>query len=442
MNGRLGAKLGPVDRVLATRAAIAMGLRLGGVALAYLSNVLLSRLLGLHGYGLYAILIGWVSLLSVQARLGFDATVLRYATIYRQEGAWMSLRGLITVATGTVAAIAVVSCLVMMAIGSRFNVSSWNLAWASVLLVPTSLLALFSAFVLSAEKVISSQFFDQILRPLLLIALLCGAFLSGGADLAGRSAMMLTSVAAIVALLALSGRLIFAFRASFTVEPDYGSVPAWFRLSLPLFLITAIQELLNQLQVVMLGGFVNAQAAGLYAAASRLSNLLSFGLVAVSSICGPMIASAYHRRAFGELGRLASLTAKIGLGFAIAAAICLIVAGPLLLNLFGAGFAAAYPVLVVLIAGGLVNAFTGVVAYLLTLTGHEVQALVIFALALAANVILNILLIPHWGPVGAAAASTSSTVLWNVAMVIYVRFRLGIDASALGLDRRRQDGLA
>jgi O-antigen/teichoic acid export membrane protein len=151
-----------------------------------------------------------------------------------------------------------------------------------------------------------------------------------------------------------------------------------------------------------------------------------------------MIASAYHRRALGELGRLASLTAKIGLAFAIVAAIGLVVAGPLLLSLFGGEFTAAYPVLVVLIAGGLVNAFTGVVAYLLTLTGHEVQALVTFALALAANIILNLLLIPHWGPVGAAAASTSSTILWNVAMVVYVRRRLGIDASALGLEPRHR----
>ena len=419
-----------------------MALRSGGVALAYLSNVLLSRLLGLHGYGLYAILIGWVSLLSVQARLGFDATALRYATIYREEGSWKSLRGLITVATVMVASIAVVSGAAMMVIGSRFNVSSGNLAWASVLLVPTSLLGLFSSFVLSADKVVSSQFFDQILRPLLLITLLCGAFLLGGADLAGGSAMMLTTIAALAALLALSGRLIFAFRTSFKVGSDYGSAPEWFRLSLPLFLITAVQELLNQLQVVMLGGLVNAQAAGLFAAASRLSNLLSFGLVAVSSICGPMIASAYHRRAFGELGRVASLTSRIGLGFAILAALCLFIAGPLLLKLFGAGFSAAYPVLVVLIAGGLVNSFTGVVAYLLTLTGHEVQALMIFTLALVANVILNILLIPHWGPVGAATASTSSTILWNVAMVIYVRYRLGIDASALGLEPRRHSGLA
>jgi O-antigen/teichoic acid export membrane protein len=297
---------------------------------------------------------------------------------------------------------------------------------------------LFYAFMLSARKVFYSQFFDQILRPAVLISLLCGAYLVGGADLAGRSAMMLTTAAALAALLVLSGRFLLAFRRSFGVEPDYGSAPAWFRLSLPLFLITAVQELLNQLQVVMLGGLMNAQAAGLFAAASRLSNLLSFGLVAVSSICGPMIASAYHRRALGELGRLASLTAKIGLAFAIVAAIGLVVAGPLLLSLFGGEFTAAYPVLVVLIAGGLVNAFTGVVAYLLTLTGHEVQALVTFALALAANIILNLLLIPHWGPVGAAAASTSSTILWNVAMVVYVRRRLGIDASALGLEPRHR----
>jgi O-antigen/teichoic acid export membrane protein len=158
---------------------------------------------------------------------------------------------------------------------------------------------------------------------------------------------------------------------------------------------------------------------------------MSFGLSALSTVSGPMIASAYHRGELGELGRLASLSARIALAFAVPAAIVLVLAGPTLLSLFGRDFVAGYPVLLILIVGALANAFTGVVAYLLTLTGREVVALAIFAGALALNAGLNVLLIPHWGAVGAALASAAGTTFWNIAMLILVRRHLGIDASAL-----------
>jgi O-antigen/teichoic acid export membrane protein len=49
------------------------------------------------------------------------------------------------------------------------------------------------------------------------------------------------------------------------------------------------------------------------------------------------------------------------------------------------------------------------------------------------SVVLNLLLIPRLGAVGAAIASSSATAAWNVAMLVYVRRTIGIDASALAL---------
>jgi O-antigen/teichoic acid export membrane protein len=74
-----------------------------------------------------------------------------------------------------------------------------------------------------------------------------------------------------------------------------------------------------------------------------------------------------------------------------------------------------------------------VVAYYATLTGRERQALAIFAGALVLSISLNLLLIPRFGAIGAAAASSSATGAWNFVMLGYVRRTLGIDASALAL---------
>jgi O-antigen/teichoic acid export membrane protein len=85
----------------------------------------------------------------------------------------------------------------------------------------------------------------------------------------------------------------------------------------------------------------------------------------------------------------------------------------------------------VLLLGGIVNAFTGVVAYFMLLTGHERQALAIFVGALVVSIALNVVLIPKYGAFGAAIASSSALAAWNLAMWAYVRRTVGIDASAI-----------
>ena len=154
-------------------------------------------------------------------------------------------------------------------------------------------------------------------------------------------------------------------------------------------------------------------------------------------MAGPLIAAAYERGAGDELYRVSSIVARIGFVFALVSAMALYVLAKPLLALFGHEFGQGSRVLAVLLLGGVVNAFTGVVAYLLTLTGRERHALAIFAGALALSVGLNLLLIPRFGAVGAAVASSSATAAWNLAMLVYVRRVIGIDASALGLPVRR-----
>jgi O-antigen/teichoic acid export membrane protein len=55
---------------------------------------------------------------------------------------------------------------------------------------------------------------------------------------------------------------------------------------------------------------------------------------------------------------------------------------------------------------------------------------------LVLSIALNLLLIPRFGAEGAAVASSSATVAWNLLMLVYVRRTMGIDASALALPPR------
>ena len=96
-----------------------------------------------------------------------------------------------------------------------------------------------------------------------------------------------------------------------------------------------------------------------------------------------MIAAAYRRNDMGELRRIAYINARLALLCAIGASLVFFAAGRQILTVFGDGFEQAYPALLILLAGGLVNASTGSVGFFMTMTNRQRAALVIIFLALA-----------------------------------------------------------
>ena len=54
-----------------------LALRGGAVGLTFLVNVWAARLLGVRGYGLFALVLAWSFVLAVPASLGFDRLLLR-----------------------------------------------------------------------------------------------------------------------------------------------------------------------------------------------------------------------------------------------------------------------------------------------------------------------------------------------------------------------------
>jgi O-antigen/teichoic acid export membrane protein len=90
----------------------------------------------------------------------------------------------------------------------------------------------------------------------------------------------------------------------------------------------------------------------------------------------------------------------------------------------------------ILVAAQLVNAMSGPVALLLAQCGHEKLVAKVMLIAVAIAALLDFGLIPTWGNLGAAIATSVSIAFWNVSMLVLARRRLGIDASGLSLGGR------
>jgi len=417
-----------------------MAVRVGGLGLAFLSQIILSRTLGANQYGSYIIALGWAMVLAMPARLGLDNSALRFATIYREEGRANDFLGLVIFSL-------VIIVLLSLTIGGTLLVAKAAgmgplqpiplllLAAVASLVLGAALVGWFSTLIRTANRIFASQFYEQVLRPTLLILALT-AFVAFGLKLGAAEAVFLTAITVAIATIGIAVHVWAVFSSLSHVAPSFEHRREWLSVSWVLFLIAAIQEVLNQIDVILLGILGNATQAAHFAAAWRLASLVPFGLVAVVTVSGPLIASAHYRGEMVELARIARFNARWSLLFAVAMAVILALVGRAALGLFGAGFSDAYAALMILLVGGLANSFTGSVAYLLMMTGHQRGALFIMIGALLVSIVANSLLIPRMGATGAAIASSLGTTIWNLAMAAYVRRKLGVDATALGMSVR------
>ena len=110
----------------------------------------------------------------------------------------------------------------------------------------------------------------------------------------------------------------------------------------------------------------------------------------------------------------------------VPALIWLIGFGDDLLRFFGSDFPAGYTALVILGIGVLTRCGVGSVGTLLVLSGHQNYNAINIAIVTAANIGLNLYLIPRYGVLGAAIATSIALAAINIVGLIEVRILLRI----------------
>jgi len=108
------------------------------------------------------------------------------------------------------------------------------------------------------------------------------------------------------------------------------------------------------------------------------------------------------------------------------------IAPQLFLSAFGNDFYEGRVPLMILGIGQFVNAFTGSVGFLLSMTGHERTLVGCSIVGLLVNLFLGILLVPSMNAIGAAIATAVSLIISNTLLSILVFKKLKILPTAIG----------
>ena len=399
--------------------------------IAFGVQVLLAQLLGPNVYGDYIYVINWVLLFTLLGKIGLDTASLRYISEYYAQGRWELLVGFLKRSYQIVIIISVSLAVIMsgaiLVLWDSFGDDLGFLFLLSALLLPfNSLLEVGGSNLRGLKYVITAIAPRAILHPLLLAFGAIVAFWVVGLEPSASITMIINIIGTLITLSVIFYYLFKALPSSaIKAEPKY-LTKEWLKVALPLFLISGIHLLLIRTDVLMIGIISGTTEAGIYSAASRVTEIMLFGQNSVMFIFAPMISEIYSKKDKVELQRMVTLATRGILVISLPVGISLILMGKFILSLFGPMFTVGYSALLVLILGQLILAFFGTAGWLLSMTGHQRENAIIVGLGLILNVSLNTLLIPYWGLFGAAVATTISTMASNILLAYFVWKRLNI----------------
>lgn len=436
--GRIASSLLPVteriDAVLlgtgphadAQRSSLlAFSVRIASAAIALLSQVILARWMGEFQYGIFVLV--WLTMVIIGdlACFGLHTTIIRYVPEYMQRNLLNPLRGILYTgrlfAVLSATAIALLGaalllilkdriedyylvpfilgfiCLPMIALGNMLDGIARSRTWIMMALTPS-----------------------YIIRPLLVLIFMIGAHVGGlpsTAVTALAASIAATWATAIGQSLMVSRSLVHDIPSG---EKDI-RLGEWLKVALPIFLVEGFFFLLINVDVLMVGHAMEPQDVAIYFAATKIMALAHFVYFAVKAGVAQRYSELLHSGNHAEFARFAEASTRWTFWPTLLLGTILLALGYPLLMLFGTGFTQGYPLLFVLIIGVIARASVGPAESLLNMSGKQNICALLYALTLTVNVVLNLILIPRFGLMGAAFSTALSMLLEAVLLSTAVR---------------------
>lgn len=406
-----------------------------GVALAFASQVLLTRLLGADQYGSYYFVLAWIMALLIVAKFGLDSALLRFVPAYIARGEWGLLKGILRWSSNRAAWASLVTAGVLAIVVALMRGMAPGLAQTFYLgcaVLPILVYVyLRSALLRSLKHVVLALLPEAVIAPLVLGFSITLYWLLVESELAAVHAMAATLaglvVSGVVGRLLLSSRLPGQLRETRAVQDS----DTWLRSTRSMMLIGGAHVLLSNTDSIMLGLLKDAYSVGIYAVAAKTAILVSFPLTIANATIAPLIARFHSTDDHAQLQQALDHSMRLVSMASVVVFLGVLLLGRELLSIFGPEFVEGYIVLVILAAAGLVNALAGPSANLLSLTGSEGYVSRVMLTVTGLNIVLNLLFIPRWGIEGAASATAISMVAWNVVTFVRVRSRLGLEPNGM-----------
>lgn len=385
-----------------------------GRTVALILNVLLARILGPESYGLYSLGISVVSMSVVLAMLGLGIAIVRFGSIQSAKGDERRLKGLLISAHVLTLLVSIVITAILFLNADSIASGIFNddkfgsVLRIIVLAIPMSVTFKMSASAAQAIKRIDiQQLLKTLLRPIIMVVLVLILTFQGveifGIIFAYLISMLITAILGVYFLL----KLYPVLRSK--IEPLF-ELRTLLRFSIPVLMVTMIVTSARYLDRFMLGALSTTYEVGLYSAAFNVSRVMTLILSSLVPIAVPFMAELLDAERVNELSRMYQSLVYWIISLTLPIFLIILFAVNEVLLLFGKDYQSAAIALIILSIGQLIKAISGPIVPLMEMGGKQDTTVIVVAIGLIVSVILNLLLIPPLGGIGASISYTITAI--------------------------------
>jgi O-antigen/teichoic acid export membrane protein len=411
----------------------ALFFRLAGLGLIFLLQVMLARCMGPSHYGDYTVIMTTLNLILVFSVFGFDSSILRFIPSYISRKEYAYANGFVKFSYQVITVLSL-ACSIglfifLLSKSKKFNISfSEGFFWGVILIPFLAFMYQANAVLRSLNKIKTSLLSVYFLSPVL-IGLTCLYYYSSHNRLTVDAAMFINLGCSAAICIFINRRAGKVLKEQSYADQNLYERKKWLSVSSILFLTTALDLLLRQSDILMVSYFLGNTKAGYYAVSAKLALLASLGLSVADYVFMPKIAALFESRQLMKLQQFIRNSSLQILSITLPISFILFVGGKWILGFFGEAFHVSYLPLVILLCGQIINAMTGMVSGLMTMTGYQKTFFTFYFLAFLIQFFLNIILIPSIGITGAAIGSSLAMIFLNLAAYTFVKRKLKIKAS-------------
>lgn len=377
---------------------------------------ILSKSLGTDGYGIWSLLIVTISLFTPLIGLGLISSITRYIGSDNSKEA--NREDLLS------------SLIVILAIGALFTIlfsfispfladrilhdtsTILLLKVSSYIILLSSLDQLLLNYLRSKERIVLYSVFLLIesLAELLFIIFV----LYIGLGLFGAVLSLL--FARIVSLVL---KFIFVYNDLGLSIPQFKRTKAYLAFGLPLLPSYLFVWVINLSDRYFLGYLMNNSSVGVYSAACGIGGIISLFVGPISVVLYPTISRLWDQKRESDVAKYINYSTKYFLMLAIPASFGLsILSKDILITLTSDQFIEASSLIPFLALGSIFSGLYSIYLYALATMGKTKIVGMLLIISAILNIILNIILIPCMGVLGAAISTLTCYIILSASMYI------------------------
>ena len=410
--------------------------RVASIFVNLLVQALIARGLTKDEFGQFAYALSLVMTIATFITLGIDRAVPRFVALYDERKEWGNLVGTLVIQISTILTLgsfAIIGVLGLQSWISDVAIEDSRVTAVLVILVflaPIQALdqvavAMFAVYAKPSAIFVRRYLMTPAMRLLVVVLLVAGdrgpRFLALG--------YVLTGLLGVLVYGALLWPLIRRQNLVENVRSTGLSMPwrAVLGYSLPLMTSDLLFAVLNTTDVVLLGRYGDSEAVASYRVVLPAAKLNQFVMASFALLFVPMASRLLER---GDREGISELYWRTAAWIAVATfpvfALTFAMADDISAAMFGEVYRSSGTYLSLLALGYYFNAALGFNGLTVKTAGRVRYTIVISLVAVVANIGFNFLLIPRYGALGAAIATTATLVAHNLLKQLGLRLGTGV----------------